>query len=357
MADWKTVESDGFPQCDGHTTFIGINSAGYACCFNAMRGGLCVMETAEGNYRQMSDLRDWRLLDRPARGVSRPDDQTKPPSGTDAAPPVSEPAVQALTDEQIRSLWQTTDTGDIEDDIMSFAHSIQEWQTALPDMRDAYVGAREDLLDWKRRALTAEAALREEQATTKNLVRALREEIDPPAFMGEPVVQVDAPMPPADHTYNFEPLWGQTKLEAFAREAVLADRRQRAAQPTELQAIELLVSALSASRGWLRDYSRSIILDAIERKTPVPAVLPLLPEDREVLEKDAERYRWLRERLGVRPQMNGVGVMKDGLWVRHGCTFFDAEIVRYESNPGKMAKELDSAIDSAMSPPLVGGNE
>jgi hypothetical protein len=29
------------------------------------------------------------------------------------------------------------------------------------DMKDAYVGAREDLLIWKRRALEAEAALRE----------------------------------------------------------------------------------------------------------------------------------------------------------------------------------------------------
>jgi hypothetical protein len=68
VADWKTVADEGFPPCDGNTSFIGINSAGYACCFNAVQGGTCVMETAEGAYRQMSDLRDWRLLDRPARG-------------------------------------------------------------------------------------------------------------------------------------------------------------------------------------------------------------------------------------------------------------------------------------------------
>lgn len=64
---WRTVASDGYPACDGHTTYVGINSAGYACCFNEMRNGLCVMSTAEGDYRQMSDLRDWRLLDRAAR--------------------------------------------------------------------------------------------------------------------------------------------------------------------------------------------------------------------------------------------------------------------------------------------------
>lgn len=71
---WKTVAQDGLPPCDGHTTYIGINSAGYACCFTAMRGSLCVMETAEGTYCQMSDLRNWRLLDRPARtaGVTTP---------------------------------------------------------------------------------------------------------------------------------------------------------------------------------------------------------------------------------------------------------------------------------------------
>jgi hypothetical protein len=70
---WHTVQNDGFPACDGHTTYIGINSAGYACCFNAMRAGTCVMETADGTYRQMSDLRDWRLLDRPADARSGAD--------------------------------------------------------------------------------------------------------------------------------------------------------------------------------------------------------------------------------------------------------------------------------------------
>lgn len=52
---------------------------------------------------------------------------------------------------------------------------------------DAYRGARDDLLDWKRRALEAEAALRQEQEITGNLSRALAEEVNSPAFMGEPV--------------------------------------------------------------------------------------------------------------------------------------------------------------------------
>lgn len=42
-----------------------------------------------------------------------------------SAPPAATPAAPSeVTDEQIRSLWQTTDTGDIEDDIMSFARSL-----------------------------------------------------------------------------------------------------------------------------------------------------------------------------------------------------------------------------------------
>ena len=50
-----------------------------------------------------------------------------------------------------------------------------------PDMADAYVGAREDLATWKRRALAAE-----EQ--TRHLAAALAEEVNGPTFMGEPVL-------------------------------------------------------------------------------------------------------------------------------------------------------------------------
>ena len=48
-------------------------------------------------------------------------------------------------------------------------------------MADAYVGAREDLAIWKRRALAAE-----EQ--TRHLAAALAEEVNGPTFMGEPVL-------------------------------------------------------------------------------------------------------------------------------------------------------------------------
>lgn len=37
------------------------------------------------------------------------------------------------------------------------------------------------------------------------------------------------------------------------------------AAPTELQAVEALVTALAASRGWMRDYARAVIQDAIDR--------------------------------------------------------------------------------------------
>lgn len=51
--------------------------------------------------------------------------------------------------------------------------------------RDAYEGCREDLLDWKRRALKAEE-------TCRQLTRALGEDVNGTTFMGEPV------LPPRD---------------------------------------------------------------------------------------------------------------------------------------------------------------
>lgn len=61
--------------------------------------------------------------------------------------------------------------------------------TAAPEqgIRDAYVGAREDLAIWKRRALEAEAALRKEQEITGRLSDALNG-MNGPTFMGEPVL-------------------------------------------------------------------------------------------------------------------------------------------------------------------------
>lgn len=58
--------------------------------------------------------------------------------------------------------------------------------------RDAYEGAREDLLDWKRRALKAEDELRKECETTAQLTRALANEVNGPTFMGEPSLRTDA---------------------------------------------------------------------------------------------------------------------------------------------------------------------
>lgn len=51
-------------------------------------------------------------------------------------------------------------------------------QVATPDMTDAYAGAREDLLIWKKRALEAEA-----------LNRKFAASINSPSFMGEPAAQ------------------------------------------------------------------------------------------------------------------------------------------------------------------------
>lgn len=51
----------------------------------------------------------------------------------DAVSVLAQPALQATpTDAEIRSLWQTTDTGDIEDDIMTFARALVSLQAGKP---------------------------------------------------------------------------------------------------------------------------------------------------------------------------------------------------------------------------------
>ena len=55
-----------------------------------------------------------------------------------------------------------------------------------PDLSAAYIGAREDLAVWKKRALEAEE-------TARQLNRALAEEVNGPTFMGEPVLPATTP--------------------------------------------------------------------------------------------------------------------------------------------------------------------
>jgi hypothetical protein len=62
---WTHVR-DGLPECDGETVFIGVNTAGFAACFNAMTpDGVCLMGGPESCTAQMSCLLHWRVLDRP----------------------------------------------------------------------------------------------------------------------------------------------------------------------------------------------------------------------------------------------------------------------------------------------------
>jgi len=63
---WKDVRVDGLPPCDGQTVYVGENSAGYMGCFNMADDHGCWMETPEDDSMIMSDLRYWRVQDRPA---------------------------------------------------------------------------------------------------------------------------------------------------------------------------------------------------------------------------------------------------------------------------------------------------
>jgi hypothetical protein len=76
MSHWKNVARAGMPPCDGETVYVGINEAGYACCFNLIdKRGWCVMRSPEDSQDQMSALRWWRVLHRP--DVEHPKEQMR----------------------------------------------------------------------------------------------------------------------------------------------------------------------------------------------------------------------------------------------------------------------------------------
>ncbi len=67
MQGWRTVARDGMPPCDSETVFTGINTAGFAACFNEVTpDGCCSMQGPELSTVQMSGLCWWQVLDRPA---------------------------------------------------------------------------------------------------------------------------------------------------------------------------------------------------------------------------------------------------------------------------------------------------
>jgi hypothetical protein len=79
------------------------------------------------------------------------------------------------------------------------------------DFKDAYRGARGELAIWKKRALEAEAKVREQDLIIERLGDALNEE-NGPTYMGEPRIQQRTDVRPAvsaDGAYRFNPLTGQ----------------------------------------------------------------------------------------------------------------------------------------------------
>lgn len=66
---WTNVK-DALPRCRDDQEYIGINTAGFAGVFNAVRvvngNTYCLMETAEESVSIMSDLDIWKPFIRPA---------------------------------------------------------------------------------------------------------------------------------------------------------------------------------------------------------------------------------------------------------------------------------------------------
>ena len=62
---WKNVKTDGYPDCDSETVYVGINSNGYCGCFNSYWNEDCIYETAEENRIMMDSLEWWQVLELP----------------------------------------------------------------------------------------------------------------------------------------------------------------------------------------------------------------------------------------------------------------------------------------------------
>ena len=77
--------------------------------------------------------------------------------------------------------------------------------------------------------------------------------------------------------------------------------------------------------------------------------------ERDRLRADAERYRWLRQRIEVRQQTAMSGSSRPGLDVRIGHGFLDRPVpnVRPQGRSKELSRELDAAIDAA----LAGGSK
>ena len=97
------------------------------------------------------------------------------------------------------------------------AEAISAWnRRAQPEpaasadpSRDAYEGCREDLLDWKRRALKAEE-------TCRQLTRALGDKVNGPTFMGEPVLPDAKPsVAPEPVAWRYQDARGHYRYRAY----------------------------------------------------------------------------------------------------------------------------------------------
>ena len=137
---WKTVQGNGLPACDGEHVFVGVNSNGFACVFNAMRDDTCLMETPEGSIELMSDLRWWYALDlpglAPAAGATQPTPVAQDaPAAVPAWPDYVSEAVQEM-DQCIRLTRGYIAAGERPAEIN--ADDVHRWRMALSRLA-AYV--------------------------------------------------------------------------------------------------------------------------------------------------------------------------------------------------------------------------
>lgn len=157
------------------------------CIWNGSEKGLALAQRIDKNLAERAQFESWVRREWPGAPLHHVRD----------ALPVSDPRYGEYCNENIQRGW-----------VGWQARAALAQPSPAGEFGDAYQGAREDLAIWKRRALEAEQALREERILTERLGNALNDE-NGPTFMGEPNVTQPSPAPELDFAKPLETASGE----------------------------------------------------------------------------------------------------------------------------------------------------
>jgi hypothetical protein len=90
-------------------------------------------EVDDVRWGEAGDSHNEMMRDRTTEAATRLQASICTAPGTEQPATQAGAAEQAMTNDQIRSLWQMTDTGDVEDDILTFSHALLNFQAATTE--------------------------------------------------------------------------------------------------------------------------------------------------------------------------------------------------------------------------------